>query len=167
MWKMCSQCTFLCRSPPCNSMNPLFLHSSHGKRCTSASRAATEPLRPGLQPPPSPSHAPPATAAHSPDSARRPPAPSARCCTDGALPSVSAAPRSTSRSSYSFPSCASLNASLYQLDATRKLLHAVTAEGAGGKYLIQHSAGSGKTNSIASSARCCRRSSSRRGRGMG
>ena len=37
----------------------------------------------------------------------------------------------------------------HQLDATRKLLDAVTAEGAGGKYLIQHSAGSGKTNSIA------------------
>ncbi len=37
----------------------------------------------------------------------------------------------------------------HQLDATRKLLTAVKAEGAGGKYLIQHSAGSGKTNSIA------------------
>jgi type I restriction enzyme R subunit len=37
----------------------------------------------------------------------------------------------------------------HQLDATRKLLRAVGAEGAGGKYLIQHSAGSGKTNSIA------------------
>ena len=37
----------------------------------------------------------------------------------------------------------------HQLDATRKLLRAVQAEGAGGKYLIQHSAGSGKTNSIA------------------
>lgn len=37
----------------------------------------------------------------------------------------------------------------HQLAATRKLLEAVTAEGAGGKYLIQHSAGSGKTNSIA------------------
>jgi len=37
----------------------------------------------------------------------------------------------------------------HQLDATRKLLLAVKAEGAGGKYLIQHSAGSGKTNSIA------------------
>ena len=37
----------------------------------------------------------------------------------------------------------------HQLDATRKLLHAVKSEGAGGKYLIQHSAGSGKTNSIA------------------
>ena len=37
----------------------------------------------------------------------------------------------------------------HQLDATRKLLHAVKVEGAGGKYLIQHSAGSGKTNSIA------------------
>jgi type I restriction enzyme, R subunit len=37
----------------------------------------------------------------------------------------------------------------HQLDATRKLLAAVLAEGQGGKYLIQHSAGSGKTNSIA------------------
>ncbi|WP_018905438.1 DEAD/DEAH box helicase family protein [Variovorax paradoxus] len=37
----------------------------------------------------------------------------------------------------------------HQLDATRKLLTAVLAEGAGQKYLIQHSAGSGKTNSIA------------------
>ena len=37
----------------------------------------------------------------------------------------------------------------HQLDATRKLLNVVKAEGAGGKYLIQHSAGSGKTNSIA------------------
>ncbi|MGO4396179.1 type I restriction endonuclease subunit R [Variovorax sp. M-6] len=37
----------------------------------------------------------------------------------------------------------------HQLDATRKLLAAVLEEGAGQKYLIQHSAGSGKTNSIA------------------
>ncbi|ESZ47786.1 type I restriction endonuclease subunit R [Mesorhizobium sp. RSR565B] len=37
----------------------------------------------------------------------------------------------------------------HQLDATRKLRATVLAEGAGGKYLIQHSAGSGKTNSIA------------------
>ena len=37
----------------------------------------------------------------------------------------------------------------HQLDATRKLRAAILAEGAGGKYLIQHSAGSGKTNSIA------------------
>ncbi|AEG93232.1 type I restriction endonuclease subunit R [Ramlibacter tataouinensis] len=37
----------------------------------------------------------------------------------------------------------------HQLDATRRLLAAVRAEGPGGKYLIQHSAGSGKTNSIA------------------
>ncbi|MFC3312496.1 type I restriction endonuclease subunit R [Falsigemmobacter intermedius] len=37
----------------------------------------------------------------------------------------------------------------HQLDATRKLRQAILAEGAGGKYLIQHSAGSGKTNSIA------------------
>ncbi|QDS88757.1 Type I restriction enzyme R protein [Rosistilla ulvae] len=40
----------------------------------------------------------------------------------------------------------------HQLDATRKLQQAVLAEGAGEKYLIQHSAGSGKTNSIAWSA---------------
>lgn len=37
----------------------------------------------------------------------------------------------------------------HQLDATRKLRSAVLAEGPGQKYLIQHSAGSGKTNSIA------------------
>jgi type I restriction enzyme R subunit len=37
----------------------------------------------------------------------------------------------------------------HQLDATRQLLRAVLAEGVGHKYLIQHSAGSGKTNSIA------------------
>jgi type I restriction enzyme R subunit len=37
----------------------------------------------------------------------------------------------------------------HQLDVTRKLQTAVIAEGAGGKYLVQHSAGSGKTNSIA------------------
>ena len=40
----------------------------------------------------------------------------------------------------------------HQLDATRKLLATVLEEGPGGKYLIQHSAGSGKTNSIAWSA---------------
>jgi type I restriction enzyme R subunit len=40
----------------------------------------------------------------------------------------------------------------HQLDATRKLLAKVLEEGAGGKFLIQHSAGSGKTNSIAWSA---------------
>ncbi len=40
----------------------------------------------------------------------------------------------------------------HQLDATRELQAAVLADGAGGKYLIQHSAGSGKTNSIAWSA---------------
>ena len=40
----------------------------------------------------------------------------------------------------------------HQLDATRKLLATVLQEGPGGKYLIQHSAGSGKTNSIAWSA---------------
>ncbi len=37
----------------------------------------------------------------------------------------------------------------HQLDVTRKLQAAVAKEGPGGKYLIQHSAGSGKTNSIA------------------
>ena len=37
----------------------------------------------------------------------------------------------------------------HQLDVTRKLQAAVTDDGPGGKYLIQHSAGSGKTNSIA------------------
>jgi len=37
----------------------------------------------------------------------------------------------------------------HQLDVTRKLQAAVLSEGAGQKYLIQHSAGSGKTNSIA------------------
>ncbi|MGF7212397.1 type I restriction enzyme R subunit [Skermanella aerolata] len=40
----------------------------------------------------------------------------------------------------------------HQLDATRRLIGAVLAEGPGRKYLIQHSAGSGKTNSIAWSA---------------
>jgi type I restriction enzyme R subunit len=37
----------------------------------------------------------------------------------------------------------------HQLDATRKLVEQVLEDGPGGKYLIQHSAGSGKTNSIA------------------
>jgi type I restriction enzyme R subunit len=37
----------------------------------------------------------------------------------------------------------------HQLDVTRKLQAAVLKDGPGGKYLIQHSAGSGKTNSIA------------------
>ena len=37
----------------------------------------------------------------------------------------------------------------HQLDVTRKLQNAILQEGAGQKYLIQHSAGSGKTNSIA------------------
>lgn len=37
----------------------------------------------------------------------------------------------------------------HQLDVTREILDAVLVEGAGGKYLVQHSAGSGKTNSIA------------------
>ncbi|MCC8972687.1 type I restriction endonuclease subunit R [Bradyrhizobium brasilense] len=40
----------------------------------------------------------------------------------------------------------------HQLDATRKLQAKVLEESAGGKFLIQHSAGSGKTNSIAWSA---------------
>jgi type I restriction enzyme R subunit len=40
----------------------------------------------------------------------------------------------------------------HQLDVTRKLQAKVLEEGAGGKFLIQHSAGSGKTNSIAWSA---------------
>jgi type I restriction enzyme R subunit len=37
----------------------------------------------------------------------------------------------------------------HQLDVTRKLQAAVVKDGPGGKYLVQHSAGSGKTNSIA------------------
>jgi len=37
----------------------------------------------------------------------------------------------------------------HQLDATRKILAQVRIEGPGGRFLIQHSAGSGKTNSIA------------------
>lgn len=37
----------------------------------------------------------------------------------------------------------------HQLDVTRKLQASILAEGAGGRYLVQHSAGSGKTNSIA------------------
>jgi type I restriction enzyme, R subunit len=37
----------------------------------------------------------------------------------------------------------------HQLTVTRKLVAAATLDGAGGKYLVQHSAGSGKTNSIA------------------
>lgn len=37
----------------------------------------------------------------------------------------------------------------HQLDVTRKLVGKILEEGAGHKYLIQHSAGSGKTNSIA------------------
>lgn len=40
----------------------------------------------------------------------------------------------------------------HQLDATRRLVAKVLEEGPGKKYLIQHSAGSGKTNSIAWSA---------------
>ena len=37
----------------------------------------------------------------------------------------------------------------HQLDSTRKIVSAVLRDGAGDKYLIQHSAGSGKTHSIA------------------
>jgi len=37
----------------------------------------------------------------------------------------------------------------HQLDVTRRLQEAVLRDGVGGKYLVQHSAGSGKTNSIA------------------
>lgn len=37
----------------------------------------------------------------------------------------------------------------HQLDVTRKLQAAVLGDGPGGRYLVQHSAGSGKTNSIA------------------
>lgn len=37
----------------------------------------------------------------------------------------------------------------HQLDVTRKIQAAVVAAGPAGKYLVQHSAGSGKTNSIA------------------
>ena len=37
----------------------------------------------------------------------------------------------------------------HQLDGTRRLRAQIRAEGAGGRFLIQHSAGSGKTNSIA------------------
>jgi type I restriction enzyme R subunit len=37
----------------------------------------------------------------------------------------------------------------HQLDVTRKLQQAVLCDGAGARYLVQHSAGSGKTNSIA------------------
>ncbi|HRQ77527.1 MAG TPA: type I restriction endonuclease [Gemmatimonadaceae bacterium] len=37
----------------------------------------------------------------------------------------------------------------HQLDVTRKLQAAVRTDGPGAKYLVQHSAGSGKTNSIA------------------
>ena len=37
----------------------------------------------------------------------------------------------------------------HQWDVVKKLIHAATEEGTGNKYLIQHSAGSGKSNSIA------------------
>ncbi|WP_233256053.1 type I restriction endonuclease subunit R [Falsiroseomonas bella] len=40
----------------------------------------------------------------------------------------------------------------HQLVATRKLVGAVLQEGPGGRYLVEHSAGSGKTNTIAWSA---------------
>jgi len=40
----------------------------------------------------------------------------------------------------------------HQLVVTRRLVQAVAQQGPGGKYLVQHSAGSGKTNSIAWSA---------------
>lgn len=40
----------------------------------------------------------------------------------------------------------------HQLDVTRKLQASILHDGPGGKYLVQHSAGSGKTNSIAWSA---------------
>ena len=40
----------------------------------------------------------------------------------------------------------------HQLVVTRRLVQAVARQGPGGKYLVQHSAGSGKTNSIAWSA---------------
>ncbi len=40
----------------------------------------------------------------------------------------------------------------HQWDVVRKLIHAARTEGPGQKYLIQHSAGSGKSNSIAWSA---------------
>ena len=49
--------------------------------------------------------------------------------------------RMVSRESMIFPR-------YHQLDATRKLIAAARAEGTGQNYLIQHSAGSGKTNSI-------------------
>src|SRR5699024_2339974 len=37
----------------------------------------------------------------------------------------------------------------HQLDVVRKLVHTVRLKGSGDNYLIQHSAGSGKSNSIA------------------
>ncbi len=37
----------------------------------------------------------------------------------------------------------------HQLDVVRRLLADVSARGAGSRYLVQHSAGSGKSNSIA------------------
>ena len=46
-------------------------------------------------------------------------------------------------------SCGLIFPRFHQLDATRKLQAAVLDDGPGGKYLVQHSAGSGKTNSIA------------------
>ena len=58
-----------------------------------------------------------------------------------ATSSPSATRRSRSRRSSS--------PAFHQLDVTRKLQAAVLHDGPGGKYLVQHSAGSGKTNSIA------------------
>lgn len=49
----------------------------------------------------------------------------------------------------------------HQLDATRQLVAAVLVEGVGGRYLIQHSAGSGKTNTIAWTAHSSRTSTMR------
>jgi type I site-specific restriction-modification system R (restriction) subunit len=49
----------------------------------------------------------------------------------------------------SFPNGKIIFPRFHQLDVTRKLQVAVLHDGAGGKYLVQHSAGSGKTNSIA------------------
>jgi type I restriction enzyme R subunit len=54
-------------------------------------------------------------------------------------------PKTKALSRYIFPR-------YHQLDATRKLIADVLTNGAGERYLIQHSAGSGKTNSIAWSA---------------
>ena len=50
-------------------------------------------------------------------------------------------PRTVKRESVIFPR-------YHQLDSVNRLVHAARAEGSGHNYLIQHSAGSGKTNSI-------------------